>query len=127
MVDGTTVRRPSRFPSDSVPGTKRHHHPRGHPGHSHFSRRALSRRSFSQVTAATAGLILARPRSARADEEVEPDSPNPIPGGFTFGGEFFHNLAPGVFDPVDADPSGITDFNGHIGYAIVDGTGKGRT
>ena len=39
----------------------------------------------------------------------------------------FHNFAPGVFDPVDTDRSGIFDFHGQIGYAIIDGTGTGRS
>jgi hypothetical protein len=28
-----------------------------------------------------------------------------------------------VAHPADADPSTITDFNGQVGYAIIDGTG----
>lgn len=40
--------------------------------------------------------------------------------------EVFHNFAPHVFDPPNTDRSGIFDFKGDIGYAIIDGTGKGR-
>lgn len=34
-----------------------------------------------------------------------------------------HVQLPGVLNGVDADPSTITDFNGHLGYAVVDGMG----
>jgi hypothetical protein len=34
-----------------------------------------------------------------------------------------HLLLPGIAHPADADPSTITDFNGRVGYAIIDGTG----
>ncbi len=102
--------------------------PQGYPGHAHFWDRAISRRNFLQ-TAGAAGLILGsglvKPASAG---KPAPSEPNPIPGGFQIeeGGEVFHNFGPGVFDPIDSDRSAITDFNGLIGYAILDGTGTGR-
>ena len=101
---------------------------RRHPGHTHFWDRAVSRRQFVQVTAAAAGLILASPWTASA-VAVPANTPKPIPGGFQFPGidEVFHNFAPGVFDPLDTDRSGIFDFKGRIGYAIIDGTGSART
>jgi hypothetical protein len=45
-------------------------------------------------------------------------APRPIPGGFVGpGGKFFHiEGAPGT------EPSSITDFNGVVGIAVVDGT-----
>lgn len=89
---------------------------------------SLSRRRFLQVAGAGAGGAmlaggLASPQVARA--ALDPATPKPIPGGFVFGGELFHNLGPGVFDPVDTEPSGIFDFKGDVAYAIVDGTGTG--
>ena len=100
----------------------------GHIGHRHFwQRAAMSRRGFLGAgMAATAGLLLT-PSFAGADGAVTGATPSPIPGGFVFDGKLFHNYAPGVFDAVDADPSGITDFNGHVGYAVIDGSGIGRT
>lgn len=97
-------------------------------GHAHFWERALSRRRFVQTAASVAGLVLAAP--LRAAAAVPGNTPKPIPGGFQFfgpGTEVFHNFAPGVFDPLDTDRSGIFDFNGKIGYAVIDGTGTART
>ena len=53
--------------------------------------------------------------------------PRPIPYGLDPGGglPFIHVRAPGVFGPIDDQPSAITDFNGMVGYAIIDGTGRG--
>ena len=30
----------------------------------------------------------------------------------------FHNFAPGVFDPVDTDRSGIFDFHAHVSFDV---------
>jgi hypothetical protein len=46
---------------------------------------------------------------------LDPDGPGPLPP--------LHLLLPGLVHPADADPSAITDFNGHVGYAVIDGTG----
>ena len=103
---------------------------RRHPGHAHFWDRAVSRRQFVQTTAAFASVLLAAPALSVADEAVHGNTPKPIPGGFQPfgpGTEVFHNFAPGVFDPLDTDRSGIFDFNGQIGYAVIDGTGTGRS
>ena len=100
---------------------------RRYPGHSHFWRRAFSRRQFIQAAGAAAG-ILGTGHWTAAHAAVPGDFPKPIPGGFTFPPltEVFHNFAPGVFDPLDTDRSGIFDFNGHIGYAVIDGGGTGK-
>ena len=100
-----------------------------HPGHAHFWDRAFSRRQFVQTAASAAGLMLAAPLSA-ATSGVPGNTPKPIPGGFQFfgpGTEVFHIFAPNVFDPNDTDRSGIFDFHGRIGYAVIDGTGTART
>jgi len=68
-----------------------------------------------------------------ARASVPGPTPKAIPGGFTAdqlcglpATEIFHNFAPNVFDPPNTDRSGIFDFNGLIGYAVIDGTGTGR-
>jgi hypothetical protein len=90
---------------------------RPHRGHAHFWQRArLSRRNFLWTAAGAAGasVLLAQPDGAQ---------PRPIPGGFQFtpGGPFFH-----VSGGSGGENSTITDFNGTVGSAIVDGTGTGR-
>jgi hypothetical protein len=58
-------------------------------------------------------------------------NPLPIPGGHPipnpFGGPDVHHQFPGPADatgPVGGEPSLITDFNGFIGVARVQGTGR---
>jgi hypothetical protein len=99
----------------------------GHHGHAHFwERAALSRRQFIQATGVGAG-VLATGASTATGAALPAFTPNAIPGGFTVPGltEVFHNFAPGVFDPLNTDRSGIFDFHGEIAYAIIDGTGTG--
>jgi hypothetical protein len=48
-------------------------------------------------------------------------TPVPIPGGTPVLGGAFHVFAPGLIDPVDAEPSSITNFNGFIGLAFISG------
>jgi len=99
-----------------------------HAGHTHFWERALSRRKFIQAAGAAVGMLGASHWST-ATAAVPGDFPTAIPGGFTFPPlpGVFHNFAPGVFDPLNTDRSGIFNFNGQIGYAVIDGTGTGRT
>lgn len=91
------------------------------PDHRHLWRRPLSRRRFLGATAAataatvTAGLWL--PALASGENTA---LPNPIPGGLSVGGTLFHVFLPGP----GAEPSSITDFNGTVGVAHVQGTGK---
>lgn len=104
---------------------------RRHSGHSHFWQKALTRRTFLQASAAAAGgLLIGSQGWMPARASVPGATPKAIPGGFTdfctLSGEIFHNFAPNVFDPPNTDRSGIFDFNGHIGYAVIDGTGTGR-
>ena len=40
--------------------------------------------------------------------------------------EIVHVEAPGVATLADSEPITITDFNGNIGYAVIDGSGTGR-
>lgn len=85
----------------------------------------VTRRRFLGVSAGTTGLLLggaawssARPSTCEPrpiPHTLDPDGPGGLPP--------IHILLPGVAHPADADPSTITDFNGHVGYAIIDGTG----
>ena len=101
-----------------------------HRGHSHFWERAFSRRRFIQTGAAAGLFLFGAGRWAPASGAVAGATPKPIPGGFVFGppvgDTLFHNFAPNVFDLLNTDPSAIFDFDGDIGYAVVDGTGTGR-
>ena len=87
---------------------------------------SLSRRHFvrSATGALAAGAAFARgmwtPLAAKErDHEHDPANPVPIPIG-SFG---FHVNAPGIpgLDPIDADPSTITDFKGFTGLAYISG------
>lgn len=100
----------------------------GHGGHRHILSRTLSRRRFLGTTAAATGAAITAdlwlPVLARADdEESGAAAPRPIPGGiqpFGPGTEVFHLFLPGH----GAEPSTITDFDGTIGWAAVQGTGS---
>jgi hypothetical protein len=102
---------------------------RGHRGHAHFWDRAFSRRRFLQAAGAAAG-VLGAGGFAPLSASPRTGDPKPIPGGFQpfLPGDptVFHNYVPGVFDPPNTDPSGIFDFNGHIAFAVIDGSGPGR-
>ena len=94
-------------------------------GHAHFWERAFSRRQFVRTAAGTAtvalgaglltpGLVAAAPSSAL---------PNPIPGGIVGPGGVLLHVFPPSPNPPPSEPSTITDFNGAVGLAIVDGMG----
>ena len=88
--------------------------------------RGVSRRNFIQTAAGAAaagaaiGSGLWQPRLLQARSL----DPNPIPGGSPLLGGAFHVYGPGFpdFDPPDAEPSSITDFNGFVGLAYISGT-----
>ena len=97
-----------------------------HRGHTHVSR-AMSRRQFLGTAAGAAALLLGSSFLSPARAAVCAD-PRPIPGGFPALGHFYHVLAPGhpvfgTLGPDKEDPSAITDFNGPIGLAYVQGMG----
>jgi hypothetical protein len=88
----------------------------------------MSRRQFLKTAGATvlgAGLGAALgsriwgTRTAFAHGSHEPV---PIPGGTPVLGGGYHVYGPGPIDPLDAEPSTITDFNGFVGIAFIDGT-----
>jgi hypothetical protein len=92
-------------------------------------KRLLSRRRFLQAAAGTVGALgagLLLPTRALAAGR----DPKPIPGGNDnpAGGPFIHAHLPGPADaapPNGNEPSLITDFDGLIGVARVQGTGTG--
>jgi hypothetical protein len=83
----------------------------------------LSRRRFLHVSAGASGVLFAG--GVGSSTLAATCEPQPIPHTLSPGGGLpsIHILLPGVAHPADADPSTITDFNGQIGYAIIDGTG----
>lgn len=108
----------------------------------------LSRRQFVGSTAgslaAAAGLGSLLAACGRADDGLltSPISPRlalakaagqaapvPIPGGTPALGGAFHVWAPAAVDSVDAEPATITDFNGFVGLAYINGvvTQRNRT
>jgi len=88
----------------------------------------LTRRQLLQaaaVTALAAGASFGPAPMAQAAPLAggAPIAPVPIPGGTPLLGGAFHVFGPGAkdFDPVDAEPSTITDFNGFVGLAYISG------
>jgi len=82
-----------------------------------------SRRQFGQALAgvtavgATIGSEIWRPKLA----EAASFAPVPIPGGSPVLGGSYHVFGPAAIDPVDAEPSTITNFNGFVGLAYLSG------
>lgn len=109
-----------------------------HRGHVHFWDHAMSRRQFLKSTGAASGVVLSSglwmPLVAHAGVQAEP---RPIPGttnlqvpnGPNLGERHFFFPTTNPFSTVtvkngNGDPSTITDFNGVVGVADLDGTGK---
>jgi hypothetical protein len=127
MIGRQNSRNQARLDNQLLSRLKQFDTRRHYPGHTHFWDRALSRRHLVQSAGVAIGM-LGSAHWKMANAAVPGDFPKPIPGGFTFPGVpgTFHNTAPGVFDPLDTDRSSVFDFNGHLGYAVVDGAGTGR-
>ena len=115
----------SQWASASKAGT--HRHAPHHPNYASCWQHPLSRRQFARaavgaaVVGATLGSGVWRPGWAKGRGSNEPV---PIPGGFQAGDppKTFHVFAPGLNgNPPDQQPSTITDFNGFIGLAYLDG------
>ena len=85
----------------------------------------LSRRRFLRVSAGATGLVMAS--GAWTPALASTCEPRPIPHTLDPDGPGglapIHLLIPGLVHGADADPATITDFNGQLGYAIIDGTG----
>jgi hypothetical protein len=107
-------------------------------GHAHFWHRAatrgITRSQFLTRTAGTVGALAGLGALAPGAARAQGSAPKPIPGGIPLGPlglpsppfpEIIHTFVPGVLTPADSEPITITDFNGHVGYAVVDGAGTG--
>ena len=91
---------------------------RGQPvSRRHFVRSATG--ALAAGAALTSGVWTPLTSASEREHEHDPANPVPIPIG-SFG---FHVNAPGFpgLDPVDADPSTITDFQGFTGLAYISG------
>ena len=96
-------------------------------------RSLVSRRHFARTAAGTAALgttLIAR--ASEDEDETGPTiaypwmfAPVPIPGGSpNIDGGHYHVFGPGPaggIDPIDAEPSTITNFNGYVGLAYLSG------
>jgi hypothetical protein len=96
-----------------------------HKGHVHSWSNLMSRRQFARtatgVAAASAAFGLGISKAAAS----APGDPVPIPGGEPKIGGLFHVFGPspdGSFSPINAEPITITNFNGFVGLAYIDGT-----
>jgi len=82
-------------------------------GHEHFWERALSRRQFLGTAAAASGVaVTASLWVPGLAEAAAPGAGTPRP-------------IPGTVVPAGAEPSAITDFNGFVAVADIEGTGTG--
>ena len=99
------------------------HRLRHPPGPRSVSRREFVRGASGAIAAGAAlGSGLLSPQLLRA---AAPNDPLPIPGGTPALKGAFHLYGPtpdGSFDPIDAEPSLITNFNGVVGLAYISGT-----
>ena len=99
-----------------------------HFGQDHLTRRAFSRRQFlggavraTAIGAAAGSGFLSAPIALADDETGSSVMPRPIPGGFlTPFGVISHHFRPAR----GIEASTITDFNGFVGLAEIDG-GRG--
>ena len=98
------------------------------PKHTHalpsaWSRRQVMRTALGVTAAGMAGIGLRHAGRVRADGAA----PVPIPGGspaiVALTGQLFHVYGPAApdLDPPDAEPSTITDFDGEVALAYIDG------
>lgn len=95
--------------------------------HHDLRRHGVSRRQFARTAAGAAmagavvGAGLCNPRRVEAFASADPI---PIPGGTPVVGGAYHFFGPtpdGSFDPIDAEPATITDFNGVVALAYISG------
>ena len=87
---------------------------------SHHHGHRLTRQAFLGASAGVTGAALLQPAAALAGNPRTDDSPKPTTNKFTLDGVTFFSLT--FFGP-GLDPSSITDFNGFVGVADVQGTG----
>src|SRR5262245_6795113 len=101
-----------------------HRHDHGHSGHMLFWQNGMSRCQFTAtaVGAAAFGAALGSGLSWPGLAKAQSHEPKYIPGGTPLLGGAFHVFGPALIDPIDAEPSTITDFNGFVGLAFISGT-----
>ena len=93
-------------------------------GHVHAWSNLMSRRQFARtatgIAAVGAAFGLGIPKAAAS----APDDPLPIPGGDPNAAPFqvFGPTPDNSFSPIDAEPATITNLNGFVGLAYMDGT-----
>jgi len=88
-----------------------------HKDHIHPWPNVMSRRQFTRTVGAAVGLPSLLQAQAKGSSP-----PVPIPGGTPVLGGGFHVFGPNAIDPINAEPASITDFNGFVGLAYIDGT-----
>ena len=86
----------------------------------------VSRRQFARAVAGTAVVGTTLASEPETPERIRPRwtfAPVPIPSGTPNLGGFYHVLGPGPVggDPIDAEPSSITNFDGFVGIAFISG------
>jgi hypothetical protein len=82
----------------------------------------LSRRQFARAGGtAFVGALGSRLWKPDRLEALSSFAPVPIPGGTPVVGGAYHFFGPAAVDPIDAEPSLITNFNGFMGLAYIDG------
>src|SRR5690348_10367370 len=84
-----------------------------------MTRRQLVRRAAGATVVGALGTGWWNPAMALSSGS---SAPIPIPGGTPALGGGFHVFGPtpdGSLDPIDAEPSTITDFNGFVGLAYL--------
>jgi hypothetical protein len=82
----------------------------------------VSRRRFLQTGAGAlaAGAVLGRQLVKPATAYVAGDDPIPVPGSPLLAP--FHVWAPIFIDSIDAEPATVTNFNGVVGIAYLNGS-----
>ncbi len=86
----------------------------------------FSRRRFLRTSIGAPALVIAAGGLSRADAAHACGDPRPIPEVLEPGPGLpdIHVQLPGIATGADTDPSTIIDFNGHLGYAVIDGVGE---
>ena len=84
----------------------------------HHTATRISRRQFARITGGTALAGALQPAISGASGSF---APVPIPGGSPVIGGAYHVFGPAAIDPVDAEPSSITNHNGFVGLAYPSG------
>jgi hypothetical protein len=98
-----------------------------HIGHAHFWERALSRRQLIRTAAGTTAVVLGAGLVPAVADAARPggSAPKPIPGGDPGIEQAFGKLFHVFFPYFGQEVSTITDFNGNLAAAEMQGAGTG--